>query len=165
MAALEPALIAEEQEILGSLDEDFRPFALRHRAMVLARGIPFRFISGYRSRSHQEELYEDYQRAVRGWEAGGKKGPGPRPVAKPGHSKHHLGFAYDATGPRTDAEWQAFGQDAEALNLEWGGRYRSPDRPHVEMRDDFDLLRHVKRIRLLVMAVGILGMAIAFAED
>jgi peptidoglycan L-alanyl-D-glutamate endopeptidase CwlK len=32
-------------------------------------------------------------------------------------------------------DWQEFGQIAEECGLTWGGRWRSPDYPHVQWRD------------------------------
>lgn len=135
-----------EAEIVASLDSTFQPFALRHREAVLSRGVPFVFISGLRSKSQDAALYEHPPTGV---------------AAKPGQSKHEIGFAYDATGPRTDGEWDIYAQEAERLGLESGVRYRpTPDKPHVEApqpRADLAFTRALK-LAAVGVAIGIVGL-------
>lgn len=135
-----------EVEIVASLDSTLQPFALRHREGVLRRGVPFVFISGLRSRTQSAALYEHPPTGV---------------AAKPGKSKHELGFAYDATGPRTDAEWDVFAQEAEKLGLESGVRYRpTPDKPHIEAPQPRADLAYARALKLaaVALAIGVVGL-------
>lgn len=34
-----------------------------------------------------------------------------------------------------EADWQEFGRIAEECGLVWGGRWKKPDRPHVQMKE------------------------------
>lgn len=140
-APLTPA----EAEIVAGLDPLIQPYALLHRDRLLQRSIPYVFISGRRSRDLQASLHEDPKRVS----------------ARPGKSAHEIGFAWDATGPRNAAEWEIFGQEAEALGLEWGGRYRpKPDFPHVETREKRDTLATYQYLKLAAVGLTV-GLIIA----
>ena len=76
--------------------------------------------------------------------AQGRTQPGPRVTnAKGGQSYHNFGLAVDLCPdalqmvPKLQPDWrpEAFellGSEAFAQGLEWGGRWKSPDRPHVQ---------------------------------
>lgn len=137
----------EEQEIVLSLDPDLMPLALAHRAMVRSAGIPYKFISGLRNRGLQQLLYDVAQRDP------------SKVAAKPGESKHEIGFAWDATGPRDNAEWETFGRAAEQLGLRWGGRFKDAqgrlqlsERPHVERPEPRSMLTVVRAVKLASVA-------------
>lgn len=147
-----PPLTAAEVVIASGLDPSYLPRMLAHRAADLRDGIPFELISGRRSFAQQQAEYAAYEERHRQWVAGGKVGPGPRPAAKPGTSKHELGYAYDRTGPRTDAEWARSAANAEALGLESGHRYN--DRPHIEAPDDIAHIRTAIALRIAAAAAA-----------
>lgn len=144
---------AGQSQLAAGLDPLLLPLMLRHKALDEAAGIPFRLISTRRSTDHQAAEYAAYLERVRAWEANGRRGEPPRPAAKPGTSKHELGFAYDRTGPRTDAEWATSAAHAESLGLESGHRYN--DRPHIELADPIDHLRTVLALRVAAVAVTV----------
>lgn len=66
--------------------------------------------------------------------------------AGPGESWHQYGAAvdacplidgrlaweYSAGDARVEAAWTTYGQAAEHLGLHWGGRWKHPDRPHIQ---------------------------------
>lgn len=144
-------LPATEQEIVLSLDPDLLPLALAHRAMVQQAGIPYKFISGLRSRSFQQVLYDAALTDPAKF------------AAEPGNSKHEIGYAWDATGPRTNAEWLVFGRAAESLGLRWGGTFKDEqgrlmlsERPHVERPEPRSTLAVVRAVKLASVA-AILG--------
>lgn len=149
-------MTATEAVLASGLDPIILPRMLRHRAAVLDAGIPFRLISGRRGTDHQELLRKRYDDRMAEWISGGRVGPEPRPAAKPGTSKHELGFAYDYTGPRNSAEWVKSGELAEALGLESGHRYN--DAGHIEDPNPIDTLRRLLRVRLASQLAG-LGLA------
>jgi peptidoglycan L-alanyl-D-glutamate endopeptidase CwlK len=76
--------------------------------------------------------------------------------APPGHSWHEAGRAVDlafrtgSKGVSWTGPWESVGAMAEAVGLQWGGRWKSPDRPHVELRDPHGLtaaiLEHEDRL-------------------
>ena len=60
--------------------------------------------------------------------------------ARGGDSYHNYGLALDfvALGPDGTplwdlTPWETLGDIGEALGLEWGGRWKSPDRPHLQL--------------------------------
>jgi len=102
-------------------------------AAMHSAGHPMRITEGRRSSSRQSWLY-----------AQGRTRPGAVVThARPGESNHEpnargLGEALDCrfTGPEPWAEshpWELYGETAEALQLEWGGRWARPDRPHIQL--------------------------------
>lgn len=156
MSGAAQTMTAVEVEIVQSLDSSIRPLALRHRAAVLALGIPYTFISGRRSRSQQAAEVVRQGRTT--------------PAAPAGQSKHELGMAWDATGPRTPQEWQAYGQQAEELGLKWGGRFHdaqgheTPDPQHVEVPTPRDQLAGILNFKLFTLA-AVIGLTLVIAAD
>ena len=112
---------------------------LRARWMLLEHsmrlaGHPIKLVEGRRSRERQAWLY-----------AQGRTRPGPIVTrAKPGTGRHEpgedgLGRAFDCAfaGPEPFSEahpWELYGAACEAEGLEWGGRWRHPDRPHAQLK-------------------------------
>lgn len=134
-----PAQVA----IVRSLDPVMQEFAVEHYRALEAQGIVLQFNSGRRDPAAQAALYE--QRADLSV-----------PVARPGTSHHEVGLAYDGEPrPKNDATWAAYGAAAEALGLSWGGRFRKPDPPHVELPG--------KRELIMQLGAGGLLAAIAWA--
>lgn len=113
MAAI-ATLPLRETKIVNGLNAVFRPVALLHRQRSLARGIPFRFNSGFRSLAKQRELFERLPRGQ---------------AAPPGRSLHEIGFAYDIAGPTNSVQWDIVGSEGEKLGLGWGGRFRTVREP------------------------------------
>lgn len=138
-------LTSVEVEIVSGLDPAFQPSALRARAAILAAGVPFTFISGLRSRSQQAAL---------------DSVPGS-PAVTSGTSKHEIGFAFDWTGPRNDAERRKAADIIQGMGLESGYFYKKPDPNHVEQpgtRAELYLYRAVK----VVAVAAMLGLAVAY---
>jgi hypothetical protein len=113
-------LSAAEAEIVAGLDPEFQPVAMKHRAAALAEGLPFEFISGFRSRSQQAAEAAATDRTT--------------PAAPAGMSKHEVGFAYDIRKlGLTPAQLERIGLIGEGLGLRWGGRFKpTPDPNHYE---------------------------------
>ena len=77
-------------------------------------------------------------------------------------SLHLFGLAYDGEpDPKTDATWQTYGETAEALGLQWGGRWtrRLPggkvisDRPHVQLPRSSSVAKAALSAGVLVLVV------------
>jgi hypothetical protein len=66
--------------------------------------------------------------------------------ARPGHSFHEYGLAADVCpatlvatvgwSPNSE-KWVVLGELGESLGLVWGGRWKSPDRPHFQLTGKF----------------------------
>lgn len=144
-----PALTPEQAELVGQLDPAFQPFALAHRARVLARGVPFEYEQTLRSPQEQAKEFAEK----------------PGVAVAPGKSKHEIGFAYDGRGPRTPQEWQVYGQEAEELGLEWGGRYATPEPWHVEAKEERAGLAAYRALRVAgIMALFVTGLVWASTQ-
>lgn len=84
-------------------------------------GLNLYIISGKRSRSRQLELQRQFPQHYRD----------PSKV-----SSHHVtGRAADlgADFQLSNDQWEMIGLVAEQLGLRWGGRFRTPDRPHFDL--------------------------------
>lgn len=91
--------------------------------------------------------------------------------AKAWFSWHQYGLAYDVTvaGKTPDqvpsATWERIGTIGEALGLEWGGRWRSPDKPHFEwhpgftIRAAYDYLQQTGKIPTITVTLSAAGIA------
>lgn len=96
-----------------------------------ASALGLRVISTFRSFAEQTKLY-----------AQGRTTPGPRVTnAKPGTSYHNVARAVDLAPAQLLREpgwapssplWLRLGALYERYALSWGGKWRSPDRPHGE---------------------------------
>ena len=89
-------------------------------------------VSGCRTVSEQQSLY-----------AQGRTAPGRIVTYADGalkKSNHQSGRAADCCfvvgqqQPSWTGPWDDYGAAAEAYGLNWGGRWKKPDRPHVELR-------------------------------
>jgi len=89
----------------------------------------------YRTFAHQDQLY-----------AQGRTAPGARVTnARGGQSWHNYGLGADVVFSTANGQpswpengnWTRYGEIAESQGLTWGGRWRSPDRPHVEYHPGF----------------------------
>jgi peptidoglycan L-alanyl-D-glutamate endopeptidase CwlK len=119
---------------LMHLDGELRGAWVIIQARMEHAGHPMRLVEGRRSSSRQAHIY-----------AQGRTRPGPIVTrARPGTGKHEpgpdgLGRAIDCAfmGPEPYGEqhpWELYGEHCEAQGLEWGGRWKHPDRPHAQMR-------------------------------
>lgn len=105
-------------------------------AKLKEEGISFLGLDTYRSFVEQAALY-----------AQGRSKPGRKVTnAKPGHSYHNVRRARDyallneegkldwmwMASIEAQTKWDRLGELAEECGLRWGGRWRRPDRPHVE---------------------------------
>lgn len=109
---------------------------LRERVGVIAavlfkRNIVIEVVSGFRSYDVQAKLY-----------AQGRSSPGKIVTnARAGSSWHNFGLAvdvcpmkrgaFDWNAPR--AVWLEIGSTAQLHGLEWGGTWRTPDLPHLQL--------------------------------
>lgn len=100
---------------------------------------------GLRSKARQSELF-----------AMGRTKPGRKVTnARKGLSFHNYGLACDlcfgGVDPFLDKDamqdywWGELGRLAEAHGLEWGGNWRKPDRPHIQMTYGYTI-REIKKI-------------------
>lgn len=99
-------------------------------------------VQGLRSWAEQQAIW------LKGRDAQGNVVDASRIVtnAPPGHSWHEFGLAVDCV-PRIlinepnwapdDALWVRYGSCAETAGLVWGGRWKRPDRPHVQYTGKF----------------------------
>lgn len=72
--------------------------------------------------------------------------------APPGSSWHEARRAFDvafgvAATITWSGPWEQIGQLGESLGLSWGGRWRSPDRPHFEHRGGISLAAAIAEAR------------------
>lgn len=115
----------------------YGPFFDRVAAMLHdleGRGISYFAVSGFRSYPEQQALYDQ-----------GRTTTGAKVTqAKPGESAHNFGIAVDfvcdgyldRAGLQPDYRPESYGElGATALKhgLTWGGTWRFPDRPHVQL--------------------------------
>ena len=110
---------------------------LRQRVEILiarlaAQGVTVEAVQGLRTAQEQNDLY-----------AKGRTKPGPKVTnAKAWQSNHCYGLAVDLcpfvngkpdwNAPRK--VWDSIGTEAERLHLEWGGRWKFRDLPHVQLQ-------------------------------
>lgn len=94
---------------------------------------PMRITDGCRSVAQQQQLY-----------AKGRTAPGPIVTHCDGvetPSNHQSGRAVDCCflGPDpygASHPWTVYGELARAVGLVWGGDWKKPDRPHMELPKD-----------------------------
>jgi peptidoglycan L-alanyl-D-glutamate endopeptidase CwlK len=98
-------------------------------AAMAKAGLEFVVTCTFRSQQEQDQLY-----------AQGRTMPGPI-VTWTEHSKHSEGKAFDvAVLENGKVTWDAGkyivpGQIGESVGLFWGGRWKTPDRPHFELKE------------------------------
>lgn len=120
------------KDCIPEVQEKFAAFAVR----MAEAGIPFMLTCTRRTQSEQDALY-----------AKGRTAPGPK-VTWTRKSKHIEGKAFDIAilkdgKPCWDvkvdvnrdaaADYEQAGAIGESVGLRWGGRFKSPDRPHFEV--------------------------------
>lgn len=115
---------------------------VNHLQMAMTElGYPMIVTDGLRSESEQRALY-----------AQGRTAPGLIVTQADGvthrsnHQAHDDGYGHavdmaflDANGRPTWEEhlpWGLYGLAAQTLGLVWGGAWSTPDRPHVELREE-----------------------------
>lgn len=116
------------ETLLPAVHPRFRAFYEAANKAMEAHGLTVRFISGLRSYAEQDALY-----------AQGRTKPGAKVTnAKAGYSWHNWGTAVDvgvfkgkAYLPESPA-YAWLGPIGEACGLEWGGKWKTPDRPHYQ---------------------------------
>jgi peptidoglycan L-alanyl-D-glutamate endopeptidase CwlK len=122
---------ARSERVIATLHARVQPYA---RALYFAareHGITMHIISGLRSYEEQAELY-----------AKGRTTRGPKVTnARPGHSNHNFGLAFDVGVFEGDdylgdsPKYKALGVLGSGLGLEWGGNWRTiVDQPHFQLR-------------------------------
>lgn len=120
----------EVKDLRAGLDPDLLARVDRILAQMAAEGHPMRICSGLRTAAEQARLW-----------AQGRTLPGRRVTYADGihkKSNHQSGRAVDCCflGPEPFGEhhpWSRYGQLARLEGLTWGGDWRTPDRPHVEL--------------------------------
>jgi peptidoglycan L-alanyl-D-glutamate endopeptidase CwlK len=122
---------ARSERVIATLHPVVQPYA---RALYFAareHAITMHVISGLRTYEEQAALY-----------ARGRTTRGPKVTnARPGHSNHNFGLAFDVGVFEGDAylgdspKYKALGVLGTDLGLEWGGNWRSiVDQPHFQLR-------------------------------
>lgn len=122
---------SRSQEILKNVHPKQRELVTRLIANLIALGIDARVTEGLRTAAEQQHLYNQ-----------GRTRPGKIVTnAKPWQSNHNFGFANDITVFKNGKpDWsdtkpyQVIGREAEKLGLEWGGRWKAVDMPHVQLK-------------------------------
>lgn len=113
---------------LERLHPEARARWLRVAEACLDLGCPVFMTEGYRSPERQDALF-----------AQGRTTPGKRVTnARAGESWHETGraidFAFRAPDPYDERHpWELVARMAEHLGFEWGGRWRTPDKPHLQL--------------------------------
>lgn len=107
---------------------EVQDMCIRFLAACAREGILLRVTHTRRTFEEQRMLY-----------AQGRTAPGPRvTAAPPGYSWHNFGMAFDICKsgpdpyPEDDDWWEKVGDIGEGCGLAWGGRWKTPDRPHFE---------------------------------
>ena len=124
---------------LNELDPDVEAKAVELLKLAAKDNVELVVTQTYRSPEQQAALY-----------AKGRTGPGPKVTnAPPGYSWHEFRRAFDVAithfpGDMTrddlyDGPWEHVGDLGESVGLEWGGRWKHPDRPHFQMTNGFTL--------------------------
>lgn len=124
---------------LQDLDPDVREMAEKLLIRAASLGIELTVTQTYRTPAMQAALY-----------AKGRTEPGPVVThAPPGYSWHEFRRAFDVAithfpGDMTkanlyDGPWEQVGTIGEDCGLEWGGRWKRPDRPHFQHTGGFTL--------------------------
>lgn len=113
---------------LDDLQPDVRRLAQGFLAACTRAGIMLKVTQTLRTYEEQAAIYAE-----------GRTAPGAIVThAPPGWSWHNFGRAFDvaqqgdAPYPADDSFWEKIGDIGEMAGLEWGGRWKHPDRPHFE---------------------------------
>lgn len=123
---------------IEDLVPDLQPLAREFAARMAEAGVPFIFTCTRRTAAEQMELY-----------ARGRTTPGPK-VTWTIRSRHVEGKAFDIAickagipqwNVKADVDvdgvpdYLEAGRIGESIGLAWGGRWRSPDFPHFEIKE------------------------------
>ena len=117
---------------LGELDTDVRFMAEDLLKKAASEHIELVVTQTYRTPEEQAALY-----------AKGRTAPGPIVThAPPGYSWHEFRRAFDVAITHFPGDmsredlyngpWERVGEIGESVGLEWGGRWKHPDRPHFQ---------------------------------
>lgn len=141
--------------LITDLDPDIQDMCLEHAKLCAAEGVIVIVAQTYRTAAEQNGLH-DIGRVVAGSPCHHRGELGPRPIgtcpkhplgstvtnAPAGYSFHEFRRAYDLAikhfdGDKTptdlyDGPWDKVGDLGERAGMEWGGRWKNPDRPHFE---------------------------------
>lgn len=129
---IDPRSAATIATLFPSVQGRFAAFYKAANDAMAAHGLTVRFISGLRSYAEQNALY-----------AQGRTKPGAKVTnARGGYSNHNFGTAIDLgvfekvkgkeVYHQSHAAYGWLGPIGEASGLKWGGRWKTPDRPHYE---------------------------------
>src|SRR5690606_32328751 len=128
--------------LLPAVQPRFRAFYEAANKAMQPHGLTVKFISGTRTYAEQDALY-----------AQGRTTTGPKVTnAKAGHSWHNFGLAVDVgvfKGSKYLTESPAYnwlGPIGEACGLEWGGRWKTPDRPHYQFPTGLTMAQMRERV-------------------
>lgn len=124
---------------IEDLDADVQQMCKRLLAGARAEGIELVVTQTYRTPAEQQALYDR-----------GRTQPGPIVTYAPaGYSWHEFRRAFDVAitnHPKDkdkkdlyDGPWEKVGDLGELCGLEWGGRWKHPDRPHFQHTGGFSL--------------------------
>lgn len=124
---------------LNDLDPDVEAKAFELIKLADHDGIELIVTQTYRSPDQQAAIY-----------AQGRTAPGRIVThAPPGYSWHEFRRAFDVAithfpGDMTkedlyDGPWDHVGDLGESIGMEWGGRWKRPDRPHFQLTRGFTL--------------------------
>jgi peptidoglycan L-alanyl-D-glutamate endopeptidase CwlK len=125
--------------LLPAVQERFRAFYDLANVAAKSKGLEVRFISGTRTYAEQDALYKRPCDHIDN-DGDGKIDEADEKVtnAPAGYSNHNFGIAVDV-GIFKNGKYQAespfyaeIGPIGEAAGLKWGGRWKTPDRPHYE---------------------------------
>lgn len=97
-------------------------------------GHPIRIIEGYRSPERQDYLYSV------GRTLPGKVVTNARAWQSWHQTRRSFDVCFESLEPFADTHpWSLLGQAGETLGLEWGGRWKRPDRPHFQLTEGLTL--------------------------
>lgn len=117
------------------LEPDVQHMALTCLQLCAHSGLPLKITQTRRTWPEQQAIWDQ-----------GRKTPGSIVThSPPGYSWHNFGRAFDVAfvGAHPydpglpgvaddDPIWEKVGAIGESVGLEWGGRWKHPDRPHFE---------------------------------
>ncbi len=132
--------------LLPAVQPRFRAFYKAANDAMASHGLYVKFISGLRSYAEQSALY-----------AQGRTKPGAKVTnARAGYSNHNFGTAIDLAVfekvkgkevyHQSHAAYAWLGPIGEASGLKWGGRWKTPDRPHYEFPTGLTLAQMRDRV-------------------
>ena len=117
-------------KVIQGLDDRMIPIAMEFVERCNTMGWRVLVHQGRRTWAEQAALY-----------AQGRTAPGPIVTnAKAGQGYHNYGLAIDFVAMDKAGQpmwkltpWEMLGEVGEKLGLEWGGRWKKPDEPHLQL--------------------------------